>query len=188
MHCLRPFRPFRWAPLAAALLAALLAGCGPGSGGTGTGAPSNGFVLAGATATSLCGSGFASQLTCGTTAGALPGDIGPGTSVTRYADIASGGNVAVTFQANSVQLQARCQRITFNGDWGIVGTNDARFFGGYVIDGVGVEVLASVSVIALPGRDDALQIVLREADGRVVLGPLVVQKVALPVLQPAACP
>lgn len=175
--------------IAALLAAAALAGCGPGSGGTGTGM-TTGLAAAGATAANVCNSGFANLLACGANATvvALPGDIGPGTDMTRYADIASGGNVAVSFQANSVQLQSRCQRISFNGDWGITGGSDARFFGGYVIETVGVEVRSSVSVQSLPGRNDTLQIVLREADGRVVLGPLVVQKVAAPVAQPAACP
>lgn len=176
--------------IAALCAAAAIAGCGPGSGGTGTGST---FTLAsaGATAANVCTSFFSTQLTCSadsTTAGMLPNDIGRGADLTRYADIASGGNVAVTFQSNSVQLQARCQRIAFKGDWGIVGASDARFFGGYVVETAGIEVMSSVSVQSLPGRADTLQIVLRETDGRVVLGPIVVQKVAAPVEQPAACP
>lgn len=188
MHPQSRLRP-RLHLLATLLAAAAFAGCGPGSGGTGTGAPT-GLVAAGAMAANVCTSSFANLLACGANGnvGALPGDIGRGTDMIRYADIASGGNVAVTFQANSVQLQSRCQRINFNGDWGITSGSDARFFGGYVIETVGVEVLSSVSVQSLPGRNDTLQIVLRETDGRVVLGPLVVQKVVAPVAQPAACP
>lgn len=188
--------PIRQAPpsrLAAALLAAalatssILAGCGPGTGGTGTG---QSFSLSsfGASAANLCSAGFAPALACGpnSTISITPGDVGPGTTMVQFADLASGGNVAVTFQANSVQLQARCQRINFAGDWGITAPTDARFFGNYVIETIGTQVPASVSVQALAGG--ALQLVLREADGRVVLGPVLVQKVAAPVAQPAPCP
>lgn len=173
--------------LAAALLAAALlaAGCGPSSGGTGTGAS---FVTFGANAANVCLSNFAGALDCGSSGSIItaPGDIGQGTQVSRFADLATGGNVAVTFQANQIELKARCQRVTFNGQWGIAGASDARFFGSYMLDSGGAEVLASISVQSLPGG--ALQVVMREADGRLVLGPVVLQKVPAPVAQPAACP
>ncbi len=167
-----------------ALLALAASGCGPSSGGTGTG---EGLVAFGATATSVCTSAFASQLGC-TTSGNVgtPSDpLATGTTMTLFADLPTGGNVAVTFESNSVQVRARCQRIAFDGDWGIAAGNDARFFGNYVVEPAGLQVPASVSVQAVGAGE--LQLVLRETDGRVVLGPVRVQKVPAPAPQ-APCP
>lgn len=171
--------------LAAALLAAALlaAGCGPSSGGTGSG----GSIFV--TKRDVCLSNFADALDCKGSGSVIttPDDIGQGTQVSRFADLATGGNVAVTFQAHQIELKARCQRLTFNGTWGITdGASDARFFGSYLLDNGSAEVLASISVQTLPGG--ALQVVMRESDGRLVLGPVVLQKVPAPVAQPAACP
>ncbi len=173
--------------LLTAALAAAIGGCGPGTGGTGTGQASS-LASFNATAASLCSSAFASVLACAGSGNVnnMPGDVGPGTMMVRFADVSSGGNVAVTFQANSVELLSRCQRIVFAGDWGITAPTDARFFGNYVIETVGTQVPASVSVQTVAGGD--LQLVLREADGRVVLGPVRVQQVPAPVAQPAPCP
>lgn len=173
-------------PLAAATLATVLAlaaaGCGPSSGGTGTGAS---LAVFNATPASVCTSAFASLLGCTGSVVTTPDSIGPGSTMTLYADLSSGGNVAVTFQANSVQVRARCQRIAFDGDWGIAAGNDARFFGSYVLETVGQQVPASVSVQAVGSGE--LQLVLRETDGRVVLGPVRVQQVPAPPAQ-APCP
>lgn len=171
--------------LGAATLAMLVlagSGCGPSSGGTGTGAALASFN---ATAGNVCAAEFGALIGCaGGSAITNPGDLGPGTTMTLFADLASGGNVAVTFQAHSVQLRARCQRLAFEGDWGIAASNDARFFGSYVIESNGQQVPASISVQTVAGGE--LQLVLREADGRVVLGPVRVQRVPAPVA-PGAC-
>lgn len=169
--------------------ATALAGCGPGTGGTGTG-PGFSLGFFDATATSVCASDIAAQLACpGSAANPSQPDTTRGTSVVLFADIAQGGNIAVQIEESRIELSARCQRLRFSGDWGITAANDARFFGSYVIEPLGAPVPASLSVQAAPGaRSGEVTVVVREVGGRVVLGPVLLQRVPVPVTEPAACP
>lgn len=178
------------ARLAALLLAATLAAaCGVGGGGTGTGETAH-LAAAGAKAANLCETAFAGALACGGHAG-QPGPashaLGPGTAEVHFVDTAAGGKLELIFSGHGLRLQARCQHLSFEGDWGTVDDQEAFFFGDYVIEAAGRPVQSTVSVQSAPGLADALQIVLREPDGRLVLGPIVVQK-GLPRAPPAACP
>jgi len=175
-----------WAAIAAV---ATLAGCGPGTGGTGTG-PGASLSLFDATAASICASDLAAQIACPASAtNPSQPDATRGTSVVLFADTAQGGNIAVQIEESRIELSARCQRLRFTGDWGITAASDARFFGSYVIEPLGPAVVASLSVQAAPGaRNGEVTIVVREVDGRVVLGPVVLQRVPVPVAEPAACP
>lgn len=179
----RPSRPLR-AALAAAAAAALLAlaGCGPGTGGTGI-PPTPGFVAF--DKASVCSAPFAGQLACtGVTTGGAIRDPNLGTSMISFANLQQGGNVSVLFRDNGIELNARCERLRFQGDWGIAASNDARFFGSYAIESSGLPVPANLTVEA-SGND--LAVVVRENDGRIVLGPVLLQRIVTPVL-PAACP
>lgn len=171
---------------AAALAAALLVACGPNSGGTGTG---DSLTAAGATAANLCASAFAEQLACGTNGNLAdqPGGPGKGTDMIRYADFASGGNVTVTFEANQVQLSARCQGLWFRGDWGLVNGVDARFFGIYGTQSTDEQPLATLSVRTALDSTGALEVLLRDGEGRVLLGPVLLEKATPAMPQPSAC-
>ena len=175
--------------LIAALLAALVAGCGPGSGGTGTGETGSAFARFGATAASICASSLAPALAC--IAGSSSAPINPEQQVStmvNFSDVAFGGNISVAIQANSIELSERCRKLHFLGDWGITASNDARFFGSYTQDNLGA-VIASLSVQpAASGAPNELSVVMRDADGRVVLGPVTLQRVTLPVVPTAVCP
>lgn len=169
---------------AAALLWLLLAaGCGPGVGGTGTGGTLSDF---GARPASVCTSDAASALACpgsgvgNVTTGASTA-IEEGTALVHFADADRG--VRVAFAANAVELDAPCRLLRFSGDFGITATNDARFFGTYS-DGAAPVRPASLQVTATaaPGQ---LSATLRDADGRIVLGPVMLQRVAAPAA--AAC-
>ena len=175
----------------AAVLLAWLGGCGPGVGGTGTG-ESDAFATFGATAAAVCSAPFAASLSC---SGAItqPGDpilpANQGTLVTRFADLPEGANVSVVIEANSIRLDALCEKIHFIGDWGIAGANDARFFGSWMRDPSPQRLPATLSVqassSATPGQ---LALTLRDAAGRVVLGPVTLQRVAAFAAGVAVCP
>lgn len=168
---------------AAALLWALLAaGCGPGVGGTGTGGTLSDF---GARPASVCTNAIASALACAGSAPGSPGVATPatieeGTALVHFADRESGASVRVAFAANAVELDVPCRMLRFSGDFGITATSDARFFGTYV-DGAAPGRPASLQVTATagdaPGR---LLATLRDADGRIVLGPVTLQRVGAP--------
>jgi hypothetical protein len=179
--------------ITAALLAALLAlpGCGPSSGGTGTGETGSALVLFGATAVNVCTASFAKSLGCPPTgSGAVPtSPDAQGSTMVNFSDTAQGGNISVAIQAQTIELSARCRGLHFLGDWGITASNDARFFGNYRIDNAGGSVPASLSVqSSAGGGNNELQVTIRDADGRVVLGPVTVQRVPAPAAPTLACP
>jgi hypothetical protein len=162
-----------------------LAGCGPGVGGSGTGEPGQAVADFGAVAAPVCGAAFASRLNCPPGAGGAAVPSTAGTAALTFVDVATGGQVSATLQANGVVLEARCQRLRFDGDWAVDGRGDARFYGTLTDDASGLSQLASLSVA---DAADGLQVLLRAFDGRVVLGPLVLQPAtAAPVAVPA-CP
>ncbi len=177
-------------------LLAWLAACGPGTGGTGTG-ETHSFDLGtfGARAASVCTSTLASALSCSDTTTtattdavnppAVAADASP--PVAHFADSATGGEVHLAIEGNTAVLEARCLGLRFDGAWGVAGTNDARFFGSYGTAAAPSPLPATLSVDAVPGQDGALRATLRQADERVLLGPVVLQRVAMPVTEPALC-
>jgi hypothetical protein len=174
---MRPFRA-RWLAWA---VAAALAGCGPGEGGTGDG-ETNAFQAFSATPAPICAAPFAAALSCARTT-TSPGepitpDVLQGTQVINFVDTAQKTNVLVEVQANSIALQARCEQLDFTGDWGIAATTDARFFGTYVSPTTNRRVPASLSV----SGDEAgsVVVVIRGVDGRVVFGPVTLERVQSP--------
>lgn len=171
-----------------ATLVASLAGCGPGVGGTGTGDSTTDLAAFGATAQPLCDAPFAQQLACPpiSSPGEAPA-VNGGTRAVSYVDMASGGRFVVGFEGDSVELDARCLGLRFTGDWGVTGSGDARFYGSVAgADGSGREA-ATLAVSAVTGATGELQLVLRLADGSVIVGPLVVRPAAVPSPLPPAC-
>jgi hypothetical protein len=96
--------------------------------------------------------------------------------------------VAAAVTGNRVALAARCLGLRFEGDWGVVGGNEARYFGRYSFGPDGQSVLASLTVQAAGSDGRSLSALLRDAEGRVVLGPVLLRRVLFPVSNPAACP
>ena len=163
----------------AACLTGHLAACGPGLGGTGTGDSEPLLQFFNATATSVCGAPFSTSLSCAgadAAPGSMPQPAAQGTAVTRFVDQPNAANITVTIEANSIVLDARCLGIHFAGDWGITAASDARFFGNYARDSAAVRTPGSLSVQAT-SKADQLSLTLRDADGRVLLGPTTLQRV-----------
>jgi len=171
---------------------AWLAACGPGTGGTGSGETSSlDLDVFGASASSVCASPLGSALSCADTpASAGSGGTAAttdGTLAVHFTDSANGGEVHVVIDGNTLRLEARCKGLRFVGDWGIAGSGDARFFGSFGSFDTPATTPATLAVEAVPGRSDALQVTLRHADGRLLLGPLVLLRVAAAVTAPAVC-
>lgn len=167
------------------ILAAALGGCGPGTGGTGI-PPTALLTFFDARQASVCTAPFSNVLCPAATAG-LPSnpDVDQGAVMSNYADVQQGGNVSVAFRQSTIELNARCQRLRFEGTWGITASNDARFFGSYSIEPAGASIPASLTVQA---GSNGLAVVVREADGRLVLGPVLLEPVKGPGQPPSACP
>ena len=106
----------------------------------------------------------------------------------RFQSVASGTYLVLDFDSNSVQLDARCLRLSFIGEWGIAANNDARFYGSTLSDSSLQRSAASLTVQnAAPGAGGELLVTLRNADGRVLLGPSLLQRAAVGVLPPNGC-
>lgn len=185
-------RAARWAEFFAAML--FLAACGPGTGGTGNGENTAPLEFFGATPANVCITGPASALACPPIGN--PGAVGANESVTAshgsggafFTDISGANDVVVGVSINSVWLTAGCPDLHFEGDWGVASGDDARYFGRYRFGPDGQSVLASLTVQAIGSDKWSLSAVLRDHEGRVVLGPLLLRRVIVPVSNPLACP
>ena len=171
-----------WRPLlraCALACAAVLSACGPGVGGTGTGETPGALAYFGATAASVCSSDLANLLGCApANAAAAPA---PGVTTLYLADTIDGRRVAVSLQGNTIEISAPCAQLRFRGDWGAIGSQAARFFG--YTDHDGPREPATV-VAQTSGSSVALTV--SGADGRILLGPVLVKAVAAPAL-PGSC-
>lgn len=162
-------------------MAAALSGCGPTTGGTGTG---DSITLAdfGAHPASTCASTIATSLLC---VGTGTASDGPGTAAVVFAGSAGSGDYTLQVQGNRAELTSRCNGWQFSGEWGVLASGEARFLGGAAsAPGAGV-VRAQLVVQQLPG---GLQVLLLDADGRTLLGPLLLQRMDAPPVSPPVCP
>lgn len=171
-----------------ALLAALL-GCGPTGGGTGTGGSAVTPADFGATAVSSCSAAFAAALDCAAV-GNTPSSTTPlpGTATVVFVGSTAAGPFTLTLQGNRADLQSRCQATQFEGDWGQLPGGEARYFGSYSDSGAGAATAAMLWVQALVGGDGGLQVLVQDAQGRALFGPLQLQRVARAPTEPPACP
>lgn len=166
-----------------------LGGCGPGTGGSGDGEHARALQMFGASAASVCNSALSNVLACASAN--APDSNFQGTQMVLFSDTQAGNNVAVAISGNQLELSARCQNMRFAGDWGITAQNDARFFGTYTAPGQATPAPASLTVqTATPSSSSGGEVfaLLRSLDGRVLLGPVLLQRVPNPVSNPAACP
>lgn len=125
-RCPAPSRP---ALVLGALLAALvLAACGPGVGGTGTGEEPVGAQ--GARTANVCDSELGVLLGCRPSAPAGP--LAPEAqdqSPLWYVDLVSGRAAVARFAAQTVQFELRCPALRFEGRWGQSPELGGRYFG-----------------------------------------------------------
>ena len=166
------------ATLALWLLAAtaMLGGCGPGVGGTGTGDAADALGAFGATAASVCAGELAAVLACAAPTGGGGGGGGgtaaapaPGTAPVYLADTIDGRRVVLSVQGNLIELHAPCARVRFRGQWGTIAGQAARFYGSTEQDGASTPATLQAVV-----RGSGLELTLVDTQGRVLLGPVLV--------------
>lgn len=117
---LRPWTLRLAAVLLGAGLAALLAACGPGVGGTGTGLTPS-LARFGAEPEPLCASDIAALLAC---------SGGPDSAVQSLADDEPARRVAGRVDGQRIELQFACEGWRFEGQWGRAAAPlGARFYG-----------------------------------------------------------
>ncbi len=170
-----------------------LGGCGPGTGGTGIGGELSSGNLGAFSAqpASVCGTAFAPLLHCTVPANGVTSGGDPtlqGTVLTNFSDAAKGGDISVAIEANSIQLESPCQKLRFEGDWGIAALNDARFFGRFTSSRSLTPEPGTLSVETVDVSGASLAVTVRQADGRIVLGPVVLDRVPARAAQTATCP
>jgi hypothetical protein len=177
-------QPWKAWLVSAAIAASLsLAGCGPGVGGTGTGGAA--LTAFGATAASVCGSAFALELGCAQAPAPAPsGAIGSsmGTLPVQFVD--ASGRITLDLDGNAATLLSSCLKLRFDGDFSHAASGDA-FFGTVHVDASNGDALASL--IAAPASGGGLTVELRDVDGKMLLGPVVLQRAVVPVPAPSGC-
>ena len=173
-------------PLLGALLAciaALLSGCGPGVGGTGTGGSlTAGDALAayGASVTPLCGSTLAGGLQCSSTASGAAPAAAP---LQFLADDAVAARAVARVAGDGIELELACERLRFAGTWGTVPGQPARFYG--VVQRLADGEVQLASLAAQPdGAGFTLSLV--SATGAPLAPPRLLRPV--PAAPPRACP
>jgi len=170
-----------WRASAWTLWMLLVAGCGPGVGGTGTGeAPFGAF---GVSAASVCNGAIAVALAC--PAPSLPaGPAATGTQPVQFVDAA--GQVTLEVNGNLAKLDASCLRLHFSGEFGKGTGSNEGFFGSYQVNADGIDVLAALSAVPVSGGA-ALTIELRDVNGRVAIGPVLLRHAIAPPPPPNPC-
>ena len=165
--------PPRLRALAAALLLALglaASGCGPGVGGSGTGNEGVALTAYGASAASVCSGEIATVLDC--RPGAGPGTVSIATLPLPVvlADRADGRHVQAQIDEQRLLLEAPCAGLVFVGPWGQTGRESPRFYG---LLGGGEFASAQAQI-----EGGVLQITVRDGAGRLLHGPLLLQRVS----------
>lgn len=159
--------------LLALLTAMLLAGCGPGIGGTGTG-DDVGPADFGATDAPVCDSDLGKVLAC---PGGAPGTpANAGTAATEFASAAGATATRARFDGNAVQIDLLCRGQVFSGRFGVEGAAPGRYYGSLATPGEAVGSLAIAVIEPLEGG--ALRMRLLDVDDGLLWGPLDLQRLA----------
>lgn len=169
------------AAMAAALLVATLAACGPGLGGTGTGADGDPLAAAGAQSVPVCQADFADLLACSAGSGATPQ---PQAGPRFLAETEPASRDLLELQGQDARLELRCQNLQFSGTWGQQPGQAPRYFG--VVRGpqAGQEARATLTVARTAGGVEAS---LLDAQGGVLRAGVALKPVAAPTTA-ASCP
>ena len=166
----------RWMAITAAawlcLQALLLAACGPGVGGTGTGLTSaaDGLQAFGAQA-AACAPGAAASPACPAASGL--GSTGDNPPAELWLDTAPGARWRLEVQGDTVTLERRCTQERFKGLWGSSPALGARYFGVFGAEAV-PGVAASLGVRT--GEGGSLVLELGGLDERLLLPSVTVQR------------
>jgi hypothetical protein len=166
--------------LAAAALLAFASACGPGLGGTGTGATEDSLASFGAQSASVCQSDFADLLPC-TSGGAAP--LTPSGDSRWFAESEPASRLLLELTGNEARLQLRCAPLEFTGAWGVVSGQSARYYGR--ISAPGADEQRAMLLAARSAEGLTLQ--LLAADGRVLYSNLALRPVAA-ATSAASCP
>lgn len=177
----------RWTLALLAAFAALAVGCGPTTGGTGTGTASFTLSEFGASAQGVCTTGPALQLGCAGVA-AQPGTGLVGSTTVVFTGTAASGPWVLTVNGNTAEFVSRCGGARFDGDWGQVAGTEPRFYGSWVGSERGAAVKAQLSVVATKDVPDGLQLLVLDAAGAPLFGPVQVRRVAAAPTDPPQCP
>jgi hypothetical protein len=161
----RPQGRLARAALATAALA-LLAACGPGVGGSGTGEDQSALPSFGASASALCSGELAALLACAPASGGAL-DPGGGTGLVAFRGQAGGEAVSLVLQGNGAELRVGCTLLRFRGQWGQLAGQPPRFYG--YLDPDGAPVVATLEARLVGGE---IELTLRDANGSALLGPL----------------
>jgi hypothetical protein len=165
-----------------------LAGCGPTTGGTGSG---EGAALAsfGAKAASTCSSPIARLLAC-TSTSLTPLDPSQlaGTGTVFFVGTLASGPYVLTVKDNHALFESRCNAAHFEGDWGVLPSGDSRFLGGWISTDRKPEVLAQLWPQGVSQSTDTLLLQVLDAEGRVLFGPVQMSRVAAMPIDRPACP
>jgi hypothetical protein len=148
-------------------LALLMAACGPGVGGTGTGPSAAGTPASdpAVAAADLCASDLAVLLACGGGSSATAPQAG--TAAADWADAMAPHRVSVHFEGQGIELDAPCAGLLFSGQWGVVAGQTARFHGH-----AGSEPATLLAVTAGSG----LSVQVFDVQGRTLFGPQLVER------------
>ena len=162
---LRRGRAAAWMAL---LWLAALGGCGPGVGGSGTGASIDppGATMPAALA-ALCVSDLSPLLRCPVNGSSTVTALG--TALTWLADGSDTRNALARVEGNAVDFEVACAGLQFSGNWGQVAGQPPAFHG--VVRNAATGAAQSASLIALrQGTAAVLQ--LFDADGRALASPI----------------
>lgn len=159
----RPLAALR--ALIGALALVLVASCGPGLGGTGTGATDDALAAYGAREVPVCSATFADLLSCtAPSTGAAPL---PATGARFFAEAAPASRTLLELDGQDAQLRLRCLDTVFIGSYAQVGTTPPRYYGNAIEGGSRLR-LASLQVERTAG---GLSVTLVDSLGRTLAGP-----------------
>jgi hypothetical protein len=165
----------------AVALIAMLAGCGPGLGGTGTGAEQDALAAYGAREVPVCEAEFADLLGCTRpAAGAAPL---PAAEARFFAEAAPASRTLLELDGQQAELKLRCAGIVFIGSFAQAGLQAPRYFGNAVEGGSRVR-LATLSV---QRSGTGLVVTLVDSLGVTLAGPSLLQPVSGATTE-APCP
>lgn len=164
---------YRWLT---AVLLALLVGCGPGVEGTGTGDKSYPLSFFGAKPLSVCTAEFAGELRCPQRIKVGPSPLEPedGSEPVLWTDDPAAAAITARISVSEIEFNAPCEGVRFEGAWGATAQGESRFFGTFTTTQSGIARPGFISVV--PNTEAGLIYLLRDENGRIVLGPRLLLK------------
>jgi hypothetical protein len=100
----------------------------------------------------------------------------------------TGRSLVAVFDGNQITLEARCERLTFSGTWGIGPSGEARYFGAVTQVSTAIVQPATLRVDLIPGQTVALHMLLQGRDAPLPLGASVLTPVPALPPPPERCP